>query len=104
LGAIAMVVLVFVTSAAAALSAAVISRHRAQAAADLAALGAAHGVAAGPGPACARAQAISAAMRSQLTRCQLDGLDVIVTVEVPVRVGNWTLAPAQAVARAGPVY
>ena len=74
---------------------AVVARHRAQAAADLAALAAAAALPAGIEAACARAEQVAAAMSSApLLDCQIDDLDVVVAV---------TLGPAHAVARAGPV-
>ncbi|MBV8860835.1 MAG: flp pilus-assembly TadE/G-like family protein [Mycobacterium sp.] len=82
------------------LGAAVVARHRAQAAADLAALGAAARLAAGPEPACAQAQAIAREMRVSTASCTVDDLDVVVTIEVPLAVGRW--GTAQAAARAGP--
>ena len=85
------------------LGAAVTARHRAQAAADLAALGAAGDVASGPDAACRQATQIAARMRSDLTDCRIDGLDVVLEVSVPVRLGRWGVGPARAVARAGPV-
>ena len=80
--------------------AAVIARHRAQAAADLAALAAARGLPAGPAGACRDADAVGAAMGVTLTTCRVDGLDVLVSVRVenPGPLGRAALASA----RAGP--
>lgn len=80
---------------------AVIARHRAQAAADLAALAAAQALAGGPAGACQAAQALAARMGAVLAQCRLDQLDVIVTVrtESTARFGGSALASA----RAGPV-
>lgn len=86
------------------LGAAVTARHRAQAAADLAALGAAGAVVSGPVAACAQAADIAARMRSVLGDCRIDGLDVVLEVSVPVRLGRWGIGPARATARAGPVH
>jgi secretion/DNA translocation related TadE-like protein len=77
-----VVVLLVVTGGSAYLGAAVVARHRAQAAADLAALAAAARVPAGPQTACAQANALARAMRVSTTGCTVDDLDVVVTVEV----------------------
>jgi secretion/DNA translocation related TadE-like protein len=80
--------------------AAVIARHRAQAAADVAALAGAGFVPAGADAACTQASALARAMGTTTVACALDGLDVVVTVAA-----STTLAPARmarAVARAGP--
>jgi secretion/DNA translocation related TadE-like protein len=94
-----VVVLLSVTGGSAYLGAAVIARHRAQAAADLAALAAAARVPAGAETACAQADALARAMRVKPAGCDLDDLDVVVTIEVGV--GRW--GAARAAARAGPV-
>ena len=88
-----------------------VARHRAQAAADLAALAAAGRMPSGAAAACAWATATARAMRVDDVRCQtdglddpdgLDGLDVIVSVSVTVRMGVFPAAVARAAARAGP--
>jgi secretion/DNA translocation related TadE-like protein len=79
---------------------AVIARHRAQAAADLAALAAAGRLAEGADAACAQASVVAQAMRTAVTQCVVEDLDVVVTVEAPVALGVW--GPARAAARAGP--
>ena len=84
------------------LGAAVVARHTAQGAADLAALAAAGALAGGPDAACAQAGAIAGAMRAGVTRCAVEGLDVVLQVQVAVRVGRFDLGPARATARAGP--
>ena len=81
---------------------AVIARHRAQAAADLASLSAAGNLAAGPAAACASAAALTAAMSATVASCTVEDLDVVVTVEVPVTLGRWGVHVARAGARAGP--
>ncbi len=81
---------------------AVVARHRAQAAADLAALAAATLMPAGPGAACERASAVARAMRTTVTACDAESLDVVVTVDAPVALPVWGAGPARAVARAGP--
>jgi secretion/DNA translocation related TadE-like protein len=84
------------------LGSAVVARHGAQAAADLAALAAAARLAAGPETACAQANAVAREMRVSITSCAVDDLDVVVTIEVRLAVGGW--GKAQAAARAGPAY
>ncbi|KUI41201.1 helicase [Mycobacterium sp. IS-1590] len=81
---------------------AVTARHRAQAAADLGALAAAHRVAAGGDHACAWAAAVADAMRTEIARCEVSDLDAVVVVEVPVTLGRFGVGAARAVARAGP--
>jgi secretion/DNA translocation related TadE-like protein len=82
------------------IAAAVVARHRAQAAADLAALSAAVRVVAGAGVACGEARAVAATMHAALRGCDVDQLDVVVSVAVAVagRGGR----EAVATARAGP--
>lgn len=102
IGATAIAVLVAVTVGLTAIGAAVIGRHRAQSVADLAALAAAGRVAAGAEAACAEAAAVARAMRALVVGCDVDGLDVIVTVHTDTAVGVWGLGPARAASRAGP--
>lgn len=92
-------VLLLVTGAGAYLGSVVVARHRAQAAADLAALAAAARLPSGVGAACAQATAVARGMRVGNAACRVDGLDVVVTVRVAVAVAG----TAQAAARAGPV-
>jgi secretion/DNA translocation related TadE-like protein len=82
---------------------AVIARHRAQAAADLAAVAAAVHLADGTRAACSRASALALAMRMAVTHCVVENLDVVVTVETSVPLGRIAVGPARATARAGPV-
>jgi secretion/DNA translocation related TadE-like protein len=93
-------VLLVVTGGAGYLGAAVVARHQAQAAADLAALAAAARLPAGQGPACAQAGAVARAMRARTADCAVDNLDVVLTVEVALTVSRW--GSARAAARAGP--
>ena len=92
--------LVMVTLGGVLLGSAVVARHRAQSAADLAALAAAARLAAGPATACRQAHAVAGAMHATVRGCDIDQLDVIVTVAVAVsgRFGS----EAGAAARAGP--
>ncbi|MGH3680628.1 MAG: Rv3654c family TadE-like protein, partial [Natronosporangium sp.] len=77
--------------------------HRAQSAADLAALAGAARAVAGQTAACARAGEIVAANGARLSHCRLDGLDLTVTVEVAPPAGAGLHRTALATARAGPV-
>ncbi|MGD9987807.1 Rv3654c family TadE-like protein [Pseudonocardia sp.] len=83
------------------LGGAVLARHRAEAAADLAALAAASDAALGVEAACAHARAITAGMDSVLRRCVLDGWDAMVEVGTP-RAAVFGNADAVGRARAGP--
>ncbi|MBW0012291.1 MAG: flp pilus-assembly TadE/G-like family protein [Mycobacterium sp.] len=97
-GAAMVVVLLWVTGAGAYLGAVVVARHRAQAAADLAALAAAGRLPSGAAGACDLATAVARKMGADDARCAVDGLDVVVTVRVAVGFGS----VARAAARAGP--
>jgi secretion/DNA translocation related TadE-like protein len=81
---------------------AVVARHRAQAAADLAALAAAGRLASGTAAACAAASSVAGAMRSTVSSCRVEQLDVVIGVDVPVQLGRWGAGSARALARAGP--
>lgn len=98
-----LAVLVTVTLVMAQLGAAVVARHRAQAAADLSALAAAVRLADGQAAACEAAEAVIDAMRVGSGGCAMQGLDVVVSVHVPVSLGRWGTGHAAASARAGPV-
>ena len=94
-------VMLSITGGSVYLGSAVVARHRAQAAADLAALAAAARLAAGPETACAQAKAVAREMRVGTVGCVVDDLDVVVTTQVRLAVGGW--GSARAAARAGPV-
>jgi len=79
---------------------AAVARHRAQAAADLAALAAAGRLPLGPNAACAQARNIAAAMGAAVSRCDIQDLDVVVAISV--RPGGRVAGEARAAARAGP--
>lgn len=96
-------IVVAITLGAAYLGVVVTARHRAQASADLGALAAAHRVAAGGDQACTWAAAVAEAMRTEMAGCEVDDLDIVVAVEVPVTLGRFGVGAARAVARAGPV-
>ena len=98
-----MAVLLAITVGAVQVGSAVIARHRAQAAADMAALAAAADVPVGTAVACDHASAVARAMAAVATSCWVDGLDVVVTVEAPLALSLAGLGPANTVARAGPV-
>ncbi len=91
-------VLLCLTGAGAYLGSVVVARHRAQAAADLAALAGAAALPSGVAAACGRATAVVREMRVDDARCRVDGLDVVVTARVRVAF----IGVAQAAARAGP--
>lgn len=97
-----MAVLSAITMGAVYVGSAVIARHRAQAAADLASLAAAVHIADGSGAACAQASASARAMRTVVVQCVVEDLDALVTVEAPVTLGRIGVGPARATARAGP--
>lgn len=80
--------------------AAVLARHRAQSAADLSVLAAAGWLPAGKEFACRGADRVSGAMGAQVQGCEVDGLDV--SISVTVALGGWIGSQAQASARAGP--
>ncbi len=81
-----------------------LARHRAESAADLAALAAAGRSVAGQQVACARARGLAERMTVELVSCRLEGWDAL--VEVRVRPGGplARFGSATARARAGPVH
>ena len=82
---------------------AIISRHEAGTAADLAALAAASQALSGSEVACSNAAQIAAINGAELQSCDLGGDGVVdVTVTVTLRFGSLGLGVAQADARAGP--
>lgn len=98
-----LAVVLAVTLAMAQVGVAAVARHRAQSAADLGALAAATRLSEGPAAACAAADAVVTRMRGHRVDCSVQGLDVVVIVEVPVTFGRWGTGRALAGARAGPV-
>jgi len=80
---------------------AVVARHRAQSAADLAALAAAARLPSGPAAACQGALEVSRAMGAELADCTVADLDVVIAVVVAA--GGPVGGRAHAFARAGPV-
>jgi len=93
--------LVAVTAVLVQVGGAVAARHRAQGAADLAALAAAQALTGGDESACAAATSLARRMQAEVSECTVDGWDVVVSTAVagPMLVSG----PARAVARAGPV-
>ncbi len=102
LGAALIAALLALAVAVTAAGSAVVARHRVQAGADLAALSAAAILPGGAAAACAGASDLALQMRTVLDDCIVDGLDVVVSVEVAVRLGRWGIGSARAVARSGP--
>ena len=78
-----------------------VTRHRAESAADLAALAAAKHALEGPTAACQSARRIAADQHGIVVSCALDGLDAV--VEVAIRPPGWlgTLGLVRGRARAG---
>jgi secretion/DNA translocation related TadE-like protein len=101
LAAVFIAIVLAVTFAGVSVGAVVVARHRAQAAADLAALAAAGQLPAGPEQACAGAGAVARAMNAALTQCDVADLDVVVAVEVSVSLLRGFVGPAPGAARAG---
>jgi secretion/DNA translocation related TadE-like protein len=97
-----MAVLLAITLGGVYVGSAVIARHRAQAAADLAAVAAAAHLADGTNAACAQAAGVARAMHTAVTQCAIEELDVVVAVHATVSLGRIDVGPARAAARAGP--
>jgi secretion/DNA translocation related TadE-like protein len=96
-------VLVVLGAACLLVGAAVVARHRAGTAADMAALAGAGRAAVGDPAACATAAAVARADGAALDACELGvGGVVAVRVRVPVRLGPFGSVPALGRARAGP--
>jgi secretion/DNA translocation related TadE-like protein len=102
LAAVFMALVLAITFAGTAIGSVLVARHRAQATADLAALAAAQRLPAGREQACTQAGALTRAMKGRLAGCDIDDLDVLVTVEFEVGVVSGVIGPARARARAGP--
>jgi secretion/DNA translocation related TadE-like protein len=97
-----MTVLLAITLGGVYVGSAVIARHTAQSAADLAALAAATHLVDGADAACAQASALARAMHAAVARCVVEDLDVVVTTEANVPFGRFGGSAARATARAGP--
>ncbi|HET6286633.1 flp pilus-assembly TadE/G-like family protein [Amycolatopsis sp. QT-25] len=85
------------------LGAAVTTRHRAEAAADLAALAAASHATDGPGAACERARQVTVRMSATLLTCRWERGDALVEVRSEPSGHLAAVGRAEARARAGPV-
>jgi secretion/DNA translocation related TadE-like protein len=79
------------------------ARHRAQGAADAAALAGAARVLFGEGEACAAAQAMVERSEAEFQGCEVSGLEVTVHVNETPKGIPAAFGPARAVSRAGPV-
>jgi secretion/DNA translocation related TadE-like protein len=101
LAAVMMVVVLAVAVIGVRVGGAVVARHRAQGAADLAALAAAARLPSGPAAACQGALDVARAMGAELADCTVAELDVVIAVVVAV--GGPIGGRAHARARAGPV-
>lgn len=99
-GALMVGLLIVVTGVCVRLGGATLARQQAETAADLGALAGAADALRGADVACAGAGRVVAANRGRLVSCVLDGLDVLVQVEVPVPAFG---GAASGRARAGPV-
>jgi secretion/DNA translocation related TadE-like protein len=95
--------LVLMGVAGAAVGAARVGRHRAQAAADLGALAGAARAVEGAGAACERARRFVAVNGGRSTSCEVSGLEIVVRAQVIVTPLPWLTRRAEAAARAGPV-
>lgn len=80
---------------------AIANRHRAAAAADLAALAAADRVLVGAAHPCAVAERVASAHGARLSRCVVGAATVHVIAEVANSIGRLHLPPARAQAKAG---
>ncbi|MGF7123138.1 Rv3654c family TadE-like protein [Rhodococcus sp. TAF43] len=98
----ALAALVAVTAGLVHVGGAVAARHRAQAAADLAALAAASALSDGDESPCEAAVSIAVRMGATVPKCTVSGWDVVVGAEVRVGSVSFVVGPARAIARAGP--
>lgn len=85
------------------LGGAILARHQAESAADLAALAAAGSAVSGERQACGQARMVTERMRVRLVSCSARGWDVLVQVAVRPAGPLAELGDATAQARAGPV-
>lgn len=85
------------------LAAVVCARHRAQSAADLAALAAAAALGSGTGTACDQAQSVAQRMGMHVRTCSVRDWDVTVSVDAAVTLTILGERSVVAIARAGPV-
>ncbi|MFC7529476.1 Rv3654c family TadE-like protein [Actinoplanes sp. GCM10030250] len=97
------VVLVTVGLFGAAVGSARVARHEARNAADLGALAGGRRAIEGAGPACVEAARYAAANSGRMTSCLVNGLEIVIRVEVRVEPLPGLSRVATADARAGPV-
>lgn len=76
-------------------------RHRAESAADLAALAAARHALEGPEVACAAARRTASAQGATVDRCRIEGVEAVVAVRTPLPGRLAPFGPLRAQARAG---
>ncbi|WP_328821053.1 Rv3654c family TadE-like protein [Nocardia sp. CY41] len=100
---LALVALIGVTLLLAQVGVVVVARHRAQAAADMAALAAAGALVEGVDAACAEADGVARWMGTRIRVCEAAEWDATVTVERNVPIGLYGDRVVRASARAGPV-
>ncbi|MEV0337164.1 Rv3654c family TadE-like protein [Nocardia sp. NPDC050717] len=100
---IALAGLIVLTVVIAQVGAAVVARHRAQAAADLGALAAAGLLTEGPEAGCAEAGTLAKRMGVSVRQCEVEQWDVVVVVVAEVSFGVFGARTVSATARAGPV-
>ncbi|WP_267467111.1 MULTISPECIES: Rv3654c family TadE-like protein [Nocardia] len=102
-GCLALIALLALTVLVTHVGGVIAARHRAQAAADLAALAAAAKLLEGADAGCGAAESIGRRMKAGLIRCEIAGWDVLIEVEEKVPVGPFGSRSIRAIARAGPV-
>ncbi|MCU1647570.1 MAG: flp pilus-assembly TadE/G-like family protein [Nocardia sp.] len=100
---VALLALLTLTVLVAQVGVAVVGRHRAQSAADLAALAAAAGLDRGTAAGCARAEEIARRMGVRIVGCTVAEWDVTITVEGRMTLGPLGVRSVRAMARAGPI-
>ncbi|MGK8521647.1 Rv3654c family TadE-like protein [Nocardia asteroides] len=100
---LALAGLLGVTLLIAQVGAVVVARHRAQAAADMAALTAAGALVDGVDAACGEAAAVARRMGTRIHTCEAAEWDATVAVERNVPIGLYADRSVRATARAGPV-
>ncbi|MBJ8346043.1 Rv3654c family TadE-like protein [Antrihabitans sp. YC2-6] len=103
LASFAILALVVVAAMILQVGAVVSARHRAQSAADLAALAAAGALDRGSESACAAAQDVAGRMSVSVGSCAIEDWDATVTVRARVELSNFGVKEVEAIARAGPV-
>ncbi|MGW1743184.1 Rv3654c family TadE-like protein [Nocardia sp. NPDC001965] len=100
---LAVVALIVMTTLVVQFGAVIVTRHRAQAAADLAALAAAGELWNGAEAGCAAAESLIRRTGSGVVRCEIAGWDVVISIEKKVPLSPFGATSIRVVARAGPV-